>query len=120
VTAGLQSCDVQLLLLLLLLLLQVVPMPEPLEQRLQKMRDRGQALAAAELTYLALLNPRMIVARLVMALLPPPGTDPPPLLKRLVGRCATREVVAWLLSSAIAVGCGECTYIIGGCTLGLV
>jgi hypothetical protein len=47
-------------------------MPEPLQKRLHELRTLGRAMEAADLTYGAWFNPRMIVAKLVVIVLLPP------------------------------------------------
>jgi hypothetical protein len=87
---------------------QVMPIPEALGKRLQDLRGQGRAAEAVELPFSAWYSPRMFVMQLLLASLPYSGKElPPPAVKRLLGECATRGVVAWLLESIISVGCGE-------------
>jgi hypothetical protein len=62
------------------------------------------------LSHTAWLSCRMVVMKVVAALLPPPATEPPvpPVMRKSVGQCATREVVAWLLESPVGTGSGVC------------
>jgi hypothetical protein len=87
---------------------QVSPVPEPFARSLEAFVHPGREAQGAQTVHATWFNSRMVVISVVEELLPPPAMIPPhPPGVRVIAQCATREVVAWLLESAIATGCGE-------------